>query len=241
MYSDYDDYYEPSEEEIFFNELKEKFKETLKADVRQKIENLKEENKNLRKEINEYKSKEKELKGKEGYLRHREENYKREVENDFYKKTIEEVFEKLLQDSDVWYAEFVSHMKPKCNLCDKNRELVAIYPDDTITKKSCKCSEKIYSYEPVISHNREIKFHKAYNPIYSCDKKIYFKTNYKPNKSHADTYDYYSEFRIEKIFDKFSDDVKLYDSQKRYGEKIGFRNEKACQEYCDWLNIKMRK
>ena len=26
----YDDYYEPSEEEIFFDELKEKFKETLK-------------------------------------------------------------------------------------------------------------------------------------------------------------------------------------------------------------------
>ncbi len=33
----YDDYYEPSEEEIFFDELKEKFKETLKADVRKNL------------------------------------------------------------------------------------------------------------------------------------------------------------------------------------------------------------
>ena len=47
---------------------------------------------------------------------------------------MEEVFENLLEDSDVWYAEHVPHMKPKCNLCNKNRELVATYPDGTTTK-----------------------------------------------------------------------------------------------------------
>lgn len=134
MYSDYDDYYEPSEEEIFFDELKEKFKETLKADVRDKMKCLEIENKDLREQLDSYKSKERELRSKEDSLKCREENYKREVEKEFYKKTMEEVFENLLEDSDVWYAEHVPHMKPKCNLCNKNRELVATYPDGTTTK-----------------------------------------------------------------------------------------------------------
>lgn len=141
MYLDYDDYYEPSEEEIFFDELKEKFKETLKADVRDKMKCLEIENKDLREQLDSYKSKERELRSKERELRSkedslkcREENYKREVEKEFYKKTMEEVFENLLEDSDVWYAEHVPHMKPKCNLCNKNRELVATYPDGTTTK-----------------------------------------------------------------------------------------------------------
>lgn len=178
----YDDYYEPSEEEIFFDELKEKFKETLKADVRNKMERLETENKDLREQLDSYKSKKRELRSKEDSLKCRENNYKREVEKEFYKKTMEEVFENLLVDSDVWYAESVPHMKPKCNLCNKNRELVATYPDGTMTKKPCECSKSIHLYEPIISQNREIRFHKAYNVRYIDDKKIYFVKNYMPNK-----------------------------------------------------------
>lgn len=234
MYSDYEDYYEPSEEEIFFDELKENFKRTLKDDIHRKIEDLEAENRNLRKEIDEYRNKERELKNKENSLKYREENYKHEVENDFYKKTMEEVLERLLQDSDVWYAECVPHNKPKCNLCDENREMIATYPDGTITKKACECSKNVYLYEPVISSNREIRFHKAYN----CHKKMYFKKSYSPNKNHVEAYDYYSEFIIEKIFDDFTDETKEYHEQKRYGERIAFRNKTACQKYCDWLNKK---
>lgn len=236
MYPDYDDYYEPSEEDIFFDELKDKFKEILKDDIRRKMENLEKENKGLREQLYNYKNKETELKFKEDSLKCREENYKREVENEFYKKTMEEVFENLLEDSDVWYAESVPHMKPKCNLCDENRELVATYPDGTMTKKPCECSNDIYLYEPVISQNRKIRFHKAYNPRYSDDKKIYFVKNYKPNKNFAEAYDYYSEFKIEKIFDDFTNETKEYHERKRYGERIAFRNKAACQKYCDWLN-----
>lgn len=238
MYPDYDDYYEPSEEEIFFDELKERFKETLKADIRNKMESWEKENKDLREELNKYKSKERELRIKENSLKCREEDYKREVEKEFYKKTIEEVFENLLEDSDVWYAENVPHMKPKCNLCDENRELVATFPDGTTTKKPCECSKKVYSYEPVISQNRMIKFHKAYNPRYADDKNVYFVKNYRPNKNFVEAYDYYSEFKIEKIFDDFTDETKEYHKQKRYGERIAFRSQAACQKYCDWLNEK---
>ena len=100
----------------------------------------------------------------------------------------------------------------------------------------CIRDSPIYIYEPVISLNKEIGFHKAYKPRYSDKKKIFFTKNYEPNKDYAEAYDYYSEFRIENIFDDFNDDVIAYHNGKRYGEKIAFRSKEACQKYCDWLN-----
>ena len=47
-------YYEPSEEEIFLDELKDKFREILREDVKIELERLKEENADLRKTIKEY-------------------------------------------------------------------------------------------------------------------------------------------------------------------------------------------
>ena len=49
---------------------------------------------------------------------------------------------------------------------------------------------------------------------------------------------YLSEFKIEKIFDDFTDETKEYHKQKRYGERIAFRSQAACQKYYDWLNEK---
>ena len=67
-------------------------------------------------------------------------------------------------------------------------------------------------------------------------KKCYFTKNHKPNKDYAEAYDYYCEFRIEKIYDEFNDEVKEYHKAKRYGEKIAFRKKKEKKKYCDWLN-----
>lgn len=236
MYPEYDDFYEPSEGEMFFDEMKEKFREILREDVNSEINRLTKENAELRQKVKEYNDKNLNLSCRERDLQYKMDNYKREVEKDFYNKTMEEVFEKLLEDSEVWYAEHVPHEKPKCNLCNEERKLVAVYPNgETVTKK-CECSRPTYIYEPVISLNKEIKFHKAYKPRYSDKKKIYFTKNHRPNKDYADAYDYYSEFRIENIFDDFNDDVILYHNGKSYGEKIAFRSKEACQKYCDWLN-----
>lgn len=174
MYPEYDDFYEPSEGEMFFDEMKEKFREILCEDVNSEINRLTKENTELRQKVKEYNDKNLDLSHRENDLQYKMDNYKREVENDFYNKTMEEVFEKLLEDSEVWYAERVPHEKPKCNLCNEERKLVAVYPDgETVTKK-CKCSRPTYIYEPVISLNKEIKFHKAYKPRYSDKKESLF-------------------------------------------------------------------
>ena len=233
MYPDFDDYYDPSEGELFFDEMKEKFREILREDVNSELSRLTKENAELRKIVKEYNDKKMELTRRERDVQYKEDNLKRDVEREFYSKTMDEVFEHLLEDSEVWYAEHVPHEKPKCDLCDEERQMVARYPNGEIVKKQCDCAKPTYVYEPVISVNKQIKFHKSYK---SSGKKCYFTKNYKPNKGYAEAYDYYCEFRIEKIYDEFNDEVKEYHKAKRYGEKIAFRNKEACQKYCDWLN-----
>ena len=233
MYPDFDDYYDPSEGELFFDEMKEKFREILREDVNSELSRLTKENAELRKIVKEYNDKKMELTRRERDVQYKEDNLKRDVEREFYNKTMDEVFEHLLEDSEVWYAERVPHEKQKCDLCDEERQMVAMYPNGEVVKKQCDCAKPTYVYEPVISVNKQIKFHKSYK--YS-DKKCYFTKNYKPNKDYAEAYDYYCEFRIEKIYDEFNDEVKEYHKAKRYSEKIAFRNKEACQKYCDWLN-----
>ena len=236
MYPDFDDYYEPSEGELFFDEMKEKFREILKADIDSQLGKLTRENAELRKTVKEYNDKKMELTRREREVQYKEDNLQRDVEREFYRKTMDEVFEHLLEDSEVWYAEHVPHDKPKCDLCDEERQMIATYPNGEVAKKKCECAKPTYVYEPVISVNRQIKFHKAYKPRNSDNKKVYFTKKYSPNKDYADAYDYYSEFRIENIYDEFDEDVKIYHEAKSYGTKIAFRNKEACQKYCDWLN-----
>lgn len=240
-YFDEEDFYEPSEGELFFDEMKEKFREILREDVNSELSRLAKENAELRKTVKEYDDKKMELSRRERDIQYKEGNLRRDVEKEFYNKTMEEVFEHLLEDSEVWYAENIPHEKPKCNLCNEKRELIAAYPNGEIVKKQCDCAKSIYVYEPMLSVNKQIKFHKAYKPRYSDHKKCYFTKNYRPNKDYAEAYDCYSEFRIENIFDEFNDDIKEYHETKRYGEKVAFRNKEACQKYCDWLNEKQKE
>ena len=44
MHPEYDDFYEPSEGEMFFDEMKEKFREILREDVNSEINRLTKEN-----------------------------------------------------------------------------------------------------------------------------------------------------------------------------------------------------
>lgn len=233
---DFDDYfYEPSEGELFFDEMKEKFMGILKEDVNSELNKLRSENAKLRKIVEEYENVKSELSIKKSSLEWKIKNVRNEVERDFYNKAIEEVFEQLLEDEEVWYAEKVPHEKPKCKLCNEERNLIAIFPDGETKTKKCECSKPTYVYEPVTSINREIKFHKSYKKSGS-NKRLYFVKSYQPNKNYADAYDCYAEFKINTIYDDFTEEVKEYHKIKSYGEKIAFRSQAACQKYCDWLN-----
>ena len=85
MYPEYDDFYEPSEGEMFFDEMKEKFREILREDVNSEINRLTKENAELRQKVKEYNDKNWDLSRRENDLQYKIDNYKREVENDFYR------------------------------------------------------------------------------------------------------------------------------------------------------------
>ena len=52
--AEFDDLYEPSEGEMFFDEMKEKFREILHEDVNSEISKLIKENAELRQKVKEY-------------------------------------------------------------------------------------------------------------------------------------------------------------------------------------------
>ena len=234
-YEDFE-FYEQSEREVVFDEIKDKLIECLPQEIKDELNNLKNENKTLKAKNDKLSNELSKLEREKANANWETDKIRKEVENEFYRKTIIEVFERLLEDSEVWYAACVPHEKPKCDLCNEERQMVATYPNGKTVKMECDCARKTYAYEPMLSLNRGIKFHKALNPRYDSKKKVYFTKSYSPNSNHVDAYDCYGEFRIERIYDDFNEDVKTYHKEKRYDDKIAFRNEEACQKYCDWLN-----
>ena len=94
----YDEFYEPSEADAFFDEMKERFKEILINDVKSEIERLKEKNYKLEQENRKYRGREYEIAKKERDLKYQELELKAKVEREFYDKTIEEVFARYLED-----------------------------------------------------------------------------------------------------------------------------------------------
>ena len=72
----FDDYYEPSECEIFFDEIKEKFREILREDISYELDRLTKENNELRKAVKEYNDKKMELARREQDIQYKENNLK---------------------------------------------------------------------------------------------------------------------------------------------------------------------
>lgn len=54
---DFENYYEPSESEIFFDEIREKFREILRKDISCELDKLTKENSEFRKIVKEYNDK----------------------------------------------------------------------------------------------------------------------------------------------------------------------------------------
>ena len=240
----YDDefYWEPSEADILFEEIKNKIIDTAKDSLKSEIESLKSENAYLKKCNNEFKKKISEIEQKERDLKYKAENLEREVKEEFYKKHIQDVIEEWLEKAEVWYAEDIPYDKPKCNLCDENREWSYTFPDGYVAKRMCTCNYKNYVYEPRLSEAPSAKFHKTYvkESRWGHEVRAYLRKSYQPNRDFAEAYDCYGEFYIDKVFDQFDEDTKEYHKNKRYGERLAFKDKNECQKYCDWLN-KQRK
>lgn len=241
MYDEYDfGYYEPSNADIFFDEMKEKFREYLTDDVKHELDRLREENEELKKKNINLRGENNKLNCEKQSAAWSKESIRKEVENEFYNKNIDEVFKDRLENIDVWFADYIYHDQPKCEYCNDNRKRVYEYPDGFKLEVACNCAKQIARYEPNTATFNALTY--CVKPSrYLSERKMYVKdwSLYRPNNMYQDYG--YGDFKILHIVDVFDYNVLNLREELGYGEKIGFKTKEECQKYCGWLNRKINK
>lgn len=234
-YWDYDEpMWEPSEADDLFDEIKQKLIDSAKSSLKNDMESLKSRNEYLEKRNKELENKAWAVEQKEHDIEYKAQNLRREVEKEFYKAAIEDIFKDMIEKSQLWFAEHKPHEKPKCDKCDKNRNWVLTWPNgDKVTKK-CDCANPDYWYEPEETCIRTLKY-KIKDSNYQFER--YYRLDCTHDRTEYNDYSY-AEFGIQFVYDKFCDDVIEKRKQLGYGKKIGFKSKEECQKYCDWLNRK---
>ena len=158
-YWDYDEpAWEPSEADELFDEIKSKLINAAKDSIKSNMEYLKDQNEYLSKRATELESKEREVAQREETVKYKEYNLRREVEREFYKIAIEDLFKDALEESALWFADNKPHEKPKCDKCNADREWVLTWPDGKTTKKRCECANPDYWYEPQETWIQTLKY-----------------------------------------------------------------------------------
>ena len=237
-YFEYDTgYYEPSEAEVFFDEMKAKFREYLNDDVKAELERLTQENKELKEKNNKLMDENHKLNAEKQSAAWSKETIRREVENELYNKNIDEVFKDRLENIDVWFADYAYHKQPKCEYCNDDRHRVYKYPDGFEVKVACDCSKQIGYYQPNTATFNILTY--CIKPSrYASERKMYVQDwkLYNPNDRYRDYG--YGDFKILHIVDTFDEKTIELRNTLSYGEKIGFKTKEECQKFCDWLNTK---
>ena len=239
MYDYYDeeyDYYEPSEVDRLFDELKEKAKDFIIPSVTRHIEELEKENKDLKFKLKLLQDKEDEVKRDKQSLEFAKNNYKQELESEFKKQKLEDLINPLLEELDVWFACEETYQLEKCDKCNDDRKLVATYPDGTKAEKSCSCAKLQYRYVPALKTLNSLKIVKSEATRYSNKNKFYV-TKYNHYDNSYDNPYCDSEVKIVKVFDKYNEEAQDFsDRMCGYFEIIGFTNKEECQKYCNYKN-----
>jgi hypothetical protein len=235
-YWDYEEpYWEPSEADELFDEMKSKLINAAKSSLKSDMESLKSRNEYLEKRNRELEQRERTVNQKERDLEYKSDNLHREVEREFYKTAIEDVFKDALEESTLWFADNKPHTRPKCDRCNDDREWVLTWPNGEKVTKRCDCAAPDYWCEPQETLLTFLKY-RICNSDYPSDRYYRLEKSYNAVKSIRYDYDSYNEFRIQFVYDKFDDDVLEKRKQLNYNCSIGFRSKEECQKYCDWLN-----
>nr|DAL08525.1 MAG TPA_asm: ribonuclease Y [Caudoviricetes sp.] len=239
-YWDYEEpMWEPSEADELFDELKSKLVDAAKASLKNDMESLKSRNEYLEKRNKELEDKAQEVSRKESVLEYKAQNLRREVEREFYKTAIDDLFKDAIEQSQLWFADNKPHEKPKCDKCNADRKWVLTWPDGTTTSKQCTCSQPDYWYEPEETWIDVLKY-KVKDSNYPSER--YYRLDESYQSTGSNSYDYsFVDFGIQFVYDKFCDDAIEKREQLNYGKYIGFTSKEECQKYCDWLNKRKNK
>lgn len=227
---DYDErYYEPTEVEEKFNELKHSLMDIMKTKIKDEIQNTKNENKELKRENEKLKEKLEDIEYRERELKRKEESLKADNEINFFKTKFEELLKPYEEQITIYYIDYKYKKIKKCKKCNKERKI--IYKSeygDTIEQK-CECD---VSYKHYIVKKGMLNTLSICKRFRNKDIVIKPKYSYDRNSSYYD--DDYLYYELENVHNKF--DINEVENYKEYKEY--FFDKEECQKYCDYMNKK---
>lgn len=240
-YWDYEEpVWEPSEADELFDEIKEKLIDSAKSSIKNDIEVLKNRNEYLERRNKELEGDAHKVAQRERELEYKAQNLRREIEKEFYKTAIDDLFRDQLEQASLWFADLKPHEKPKCDKCNSDRNWVLTWPNGETATKKCECAQPDYWYEPQETWINILKY-KIKDSNYLSERYYKLEKSYQYTKGDRWNDYSYNEFGIQFVYDKFCDETIEQHEQLNYGKYIGFKSKEECQKYCDWLNNERRK
>ena len=212
----YDDFYEPSEFDILVDEFKEELRQSVKKEILDEIESLKNQLAALNDIKQNWDEKKRELEKATYEYKIKASAAEREAK----KMTLKELLEPLKKQ--VWgIKQNWEYVREKCDKCDKDGYIHYKSPQGREHTEQCDCRNKAATYTPVEAEIYEIDG-RPRRP----GAKLVFKFEHTNMVS-----DWEDEF---KLCSDVYDGRDFNDIIWHYG-MIFYDKDKA-QEYCDWLN-----
>lgn len=213
----YDDgfYHEPSEFEMLVDDFKESLLKSVKEEFVSEMKRLREENATLQSVKKNFEE-----------IKRDYENTKRELDreySDLKRKVRSERLVELMEDYKLNLYDVNSRREipPKCDKCDRFRQVEFLTPLGRKTKEKCLCADGKIIYEPRELVRYEFKI--------SRDRKTLIAW-YRQYGDDEDGFVMDSSILAETIY---SDEM-AFGSLNRYSTY--FKTKEDCQRYCDYLN-----
>lgn len=231
---DFEDYWgEPSEFEQQVEEFKDALRNSVKDEIKEKIESLEKELAELndfkndkKKIVKEYEDKIKEVK-READVQMRA---AKEAEEKWKKARLHELLGDYLTIG--WRAGYTRVYGEKCDKCDDDRKIHFSSPQGKKYTEDCQCAKCYYKYHP-----QEATLAKIYV------RKKHFDYD---DKGKCDFYNRYYNVKEDGDYDIYETSSEVYTSSDfDYGKANPYRavflNEEDCAKYCEWLTEKSLK
>lgn len=221
MYNYYENFYEPSENDIVMEEIGDILKKMIRKEIMDELEALRKENAELQEFKRAKEAYERELElAKAGY-----ESMARSEANRVKRMRIHDLFGDELTVG--YMAAKNAKRKPKCDKCDDNRCLHYTTPRGRDATEYCECNGYDYTYE--VKESELLRFKISKN-CWDVNESVY-----KYYKHVNDTYDDKDDSNDYALVSHVYQGESFAVVKNSYSDYL-FLDKTKCQEYCDWLN-----
>lgn len=218
-----EDYYEPSEFDEKIDEFKNCLRESIKKETQELIKKLQKENEELRDIRDNWEEIKRDYDRKQRELQ-------REIYNCKYnaaKMRLDELFEFCGMNVILYRPNWEYVYKPKCDKCDDDRYIHFESPSGIDCKEDCLCAKRFMKHKPEPYFCTEFRVNRQNN-------KLPMLMWFRKYKGYDDIHD-----GCEYVFDDlctFIYNGENFETVEANEKNPYFRDEKQCQEYCEYLN-----